>query len=120
MTLSPALTRAQLDTLAESLIPLSRAGDDAEAFDDALLDFLKVVHYSGFIVPFDWQADIASRTKEVESAAALQSMDADTFRRTVIAHVRMDRFVEGHLRKLARTGYLAAVVERARQLSATL
>lgn len=118
MKLPSHATRAQLERLATALEPLPPSCEDAEAFEDSLIAFILDVSASGFMVPYDWMQDVAARRSETEDASALQGMDLDTFQRTVISHVRADRFVEGHLRKLARTGYLAAVIARARQLSA--
>lgn len=118
MTLEFKPTRSQLAELAELLQPLLRASKDSEAFDDALPGFLSALHGSKFMVPYDWMTYVASREEEWKDPAVLQGMDAETFQRFVIAHVRNDRFVQGHLQHLAESGYLAEVAARARDLAA--
>lgn len=111
-------TRSQLLELAESVRPLLRASKDRDTFDAALSEFLFVLYNSKFMVPYDWMTYVESRDEEWKDPAALQGMDAETFQRFVIAHVRNDRFVQGHLQHLAESGYLAEVAARARELAA--
>ena len=120
MTLQSQVTAFQMETLIRYAEPMLLAGEDEQAANAALEAFVVTLHASGFIEPYDWIADDAARHEEIRDPAALESMDLDTFRRTVIVHVRADRFCEGHLLLLARNGYLAAIIERARQLIATL
>lgn len=120
MELEPRVTRSELERLATYLEPLIRLREDADAFEYALIDFLDDVYASGFMVPYDWPAHAAVRGQELKEPNVILTMDMDTFRRTVISHIRADRFVEGHLRELARNGCLTAVVQRAHQLAAAL
>jgi hypothetical protein len=120
MKLQSQVTAFQLDTLIEYAEPLVVAAGDGQAGNTALETFVITVHASGFVQPYDWIADDAARRDQIRDPAALFSMDLDTFRRTVIVHVRADRFCEGHLLSLARSGYLTAVIKRAGELRATL
>lgn len=120
MNLEPELSGAQLDAFIEyATIVLQRRDTSAET-EAALDEFLVDVYAKGFVVSYDWMRYYAENKRLVNDAAALQTADLDTFRRIVIAHLRMDRFSEGHLRHLLDTGYFAALVERASQLRSSL
>ena len=120
MKLESHATRAALEWLASALEPLTELWEDRDAFEDALVTFIYNASQSGIMVSYDWINDVASRRSEASDPTALQAMDLDTFQRTVISHIRGERLVEGHLRALARSGYLTAMAARARTLAATL
>lgn len=120
MNLEPELSGAQLDAFIKYATIVLQARDASADMDVALEEFLVDVYTSGFVVSYDWPQYYAENKSLLNDAAALQAMDLDSFRRIVIAHLRMDRFSEGHLRHLLDTGYFAALVERASQLRSSL
>lgn len=120
MKLEPELSGAQLDVFIKYATIVLQTPDASAEMDTALEEFLVDVYASGFVVSYDWPQFYAKKMGLVTDVAALQSMNLDTFRRVVIAHVRLDRLNEGHLRRLVRTGYFAALVERASQLRSSL
>jgi len=116
VTLEPVLTPQQLDIFIAYATRVVRARDSRQDADAALEEFVLAAYANVFVVRHDWISDYDAHRQQFEDAAALRSMDMDTFRRTVIAHLRLDRFGEGHLRQLLETGYFAALVDRAREL----
>lgn len=86
---------------------------DFEAFIDAL-------YAQSIVLSFDWLAwqDEAKRYRT--DTAALHSADVLTVRKLLTAHTRADRFVEGHLAAIFAEGHLTAILQRLRQIRATL
>ncbi len=67
---------------------------------------------NGFIQPFDWQA-WGDRVREfMDNPALLDSADLETLCRLLTAHVRADRFIEGHLNQVVTDGHIQAILRR--------
>ncbi|MEQ8820456.1 MAG: DUF6508 domain-containing protein [Sumerlaeia bacterium] len=81
---------------------------------DALARFLKRIYALEIMSDFpwpDWLKTIPERWRD--DPAALDDIgDATTLRRLLIAHVRGDRFCDGHLWSIVQSGYLGKLVER--------
>jgi Family of unknown function (DUF6508) len=72
---------------------------------------------AGILVAFDWQAWIAERPEGwTTDAAVLRQAGIGRIRRLLTVHARRDRFEEGHLRLLLRTGYLRQALQRLLEL----
>lgn len=86
---------------------------DFDAFIDALYD-------QGVVFAFDWMTwqDEAKRYRT--DSAALESADLLAVRKLLTAHVRADRFVEGHLAAVFAEGHLTAILQRLKQLRARM
>ena len=117
----PPISRHDLvqivDVLRQRLAAL-----DADQKVAARLDLVRAAaslwQSTGFVAPFDWPTWIRERGMDwATDPAVVASAGLDTLRRLVTAHVRTNRFVEGHLEHLVASGYLARVVERLREIS---
>jgi hypothetical protein len=81
------------------------------------IQLITLLDVTSFIKRFDYD----SWTKEygwdkVMSADTLATADFETLRNIITAHVRTDRFVQGHWNCLQIKGYLARFLDRLRQL----
>lgn len=67
---------------------------------------------------FDWQAWEPFQAGRVTDHAFIAAADADTLRRIMTAHLRLNRFVEGHLDEMQAQGVIGAIVARLTRLAA--
>jgi len=71
----------------------------------------------GWVVSFDWPSwSERMGTDYIESLEVVSEADLPTLRRLVTAHVRADRFSDGHFLHMLKTGYLTAVLRRLYEL----
>lgn len=84
--------------------------------DEKLSEFVEVLYQHGWVTPFDWPAWREEADRFVASPGLLASADLDVLRKLLTSHVRQDRFCEGHLAEMVRTGHVAALLRRLREL----
>jgi hypothetical protein len=77
-----------------------------------LADFISTLDSHGFTQQFDWQAFVESLNDDIDSTQLLNTADADTIRKIITAHIRMNRFVRGHLESLVLRGYFNSFFNR--------
>ncbi|MFJ2865460.1 DUF6508 domain-containing protein [Kitasatospora sp. NPDC087314] len=65
---------------------------------------------------FDWMNWAPYQDNRISDPEFIASADARTLRRIATTHLRIDRFVGGHLEQIEETGILDRVVGRLRQL----
>lgn len=76
-----------------------------------VLSFLKILSGNGFIHPFDWM-NWHEGEELVEHPALLEKASLQTMRKLLTAHVRADRFSEGHLAAVFESGHMALILKR--------
>jgi Family of unknown function (DUF6508) len=52
----------------------------------------------------------------MQDPALLAQADLLTLRKLLTAHVRQDRFIEGHLAQMLENGHISAILRRLREL----
>ncbi|MEU1285043.1 DUF6508 domain-containing protein [Kitasatospora sp. NPDC005856] len=65
---------------------------------------------------FDWMNWAPYQDRRISDPEFIAGADTQTLRRITTAHLRIDRFVDGHLEEIDRTGILAGIVDRLRAL----
>jgi hypothetical protein len=76
--------------------------------------FMKCVYDSGLMLDgFDWQAWQEEAIGYLDYRIRLETADLDTVRRLLTAHLRADRFAEGHYDALLENGFFRDLLERA-------
>jgi ADP-ribosyl-[dinitrogen reductase] hydrolase len=75
------------------------------------------VYRFGWWMPFDWSTWEEGR-RLVEDPARLSGAGLTTLRKLLTMHVRADRFADGHLAAVHRSGHLAAILRRVAELRA--
>ncbi|HEX8172019.1 MAG TPA: DUF6508 domain-containing protein [Thermoanaerobaculia bacterium] len=115
-----ALTPISTDDLRRVVnIGAARDLTQATGYHTDKHELLQVLHETGFVEPFDWGSWVQEQAAGLlDDPAALDAADLDTLRRLVTAHIRMDRFADGHLDEVLASGYMDRAIERARQLLA--
>ena len=79
-------------------------------------EFIDTLYETGFVFNFNWMdwQDEAKRLQD--EPAALAEADLLTLRKLLSAHVRADRFVDGHLAQIHADGHLLGIMRRLAQL----
>lgn len=81
--------------------------------------FVEEAYRLGWVLPgFDWSAWVrgAEGQRLVNDPEALARADAVALARLLTAHIRQERFCEGNLAGAFESGYLTAILRRARAL----
>jgi ADP-ribosyl-[dinitrogen reductase] hydrolase len=81
------------------------------SYTPAVLDFIRALSGNGFIQPFDWM-NWREGEQLVEYPALLSRVNLQTLRKLITAHVRADRFTEGHLAAMFESGHIAMILKR--------
>ncbi|MFE4971364.1 DUF6508 domain-containing protein [Kitasatospora sp. NPDC056651] len=66
---------------------------------------------------FDWKSWEPYRDDRISDPAFIASAGATDLRRTITTHLRLNRFVGGHLESIEETGILSAIVDRLQTLA---
>nr|WP_281354551.1 DUF6508 domain-containing protein [Pseudomonas akapageensis] len=103
---------------APSAATLRQFGEKSPQWNDKIYIFLRVLYATNFMSPFNWMQEFSGNNRAVmQDASLLDTADAETVRKLLIAHVRADRFCEGHLNAIIRDGYLERALNRLRALN---
>ena len=78
--------------------------------------FVQALYDNGWIVSFDWTAWQKEAARYVESPELLISADLETIQKLLTTHVRKERFCEGHLAGMFRSGHVVAMLRRLREI----
>lgn len=88
-------------------------GSDPEALETFMVDATQLgLGEEGF----EWMRWPAYRQRQVEQPAFIAVADLETLRRVTTTHVRLERFVSGHLLRMQEVGVPTAIVDRLRAL----
>ncbi|NPV75315.1 MAG: ADP-ribosylglycohydrolase family protein [Anaerolineae bacterium] len=80
-------------------------------YTSEVLDFIKSLAGNGFIQPFDWM-NWQEGKQLVNDSALLKNVNLQTLRKLLAAHVRADRFSEGHLAAMFESGHITMILKR--------
>ena len=130
MTSPPApLSPQQLDRILAFLPIFERPGYAFGAWDvptghlpswspaPEVSDFLDTIYDTRFLVALDWEAWSEEAHRYINGgASALAEADLLTLRKLMTAHLGADRFIEGTLADLLKTGHIPLVLRRLRQI----
>jgi hypothetical protein len=81
------------------------------SYTPAVLDYIKALSGNGFIQPFDWM-NWREGEQLVDHPVLLGRANLQTLRKLLTAHVRADRFTEGHLAGMIESGHIAMILKR--------
>ncbi|WP_164103726.1 DUF6508 domain-containing protein [Candidatus Laterigemmans baculatus] len=83
---------------------------------ESYLEFYKALYEHGWVVPFDWSKWQDEAQRYVESPEKIDTADAATVQKLFTTHARADRFCEGHLAEMFRSGHILCLLRRLRVL----
>jgi ADP-ribosylglycohydrolase len=81
------------------------------SYTSEVLDFIRALSGNGFIQPFDWM-NWREGEQLVDHPALLRRANLQTLRKLLTAHVRADRFSEGHLAAMFESGHIRMILKR--------
>lgn len=81
-----------------------------------LSQFVRAVYESGFAFEFDWPAWQEDARRYCDEPELLGTADLKVLRKLITLHVRKERFLEGHLPGMVRTGHIVAWLRRLKAL----
>ena len=84
-------------------------------YSNLVSDFLRTLYDEGFIYPFDW-GSWSYGVKLSRNPELIQRTNLLTLRKLMTAHIRQDRFCEGHLASIFESGLVIKILERLRKL----
>ena len=82
--------------------------------------FIASLYAQNVIIKFDWCAWREPANALLQDPTLLAQADLLTLRRLLTAHVRQDRFIEGHLAQMLENGHITAILRRLGELRAGL
>ena len=89
------------------------------AAPDATRDLLREAHRAGLVTSFDWPTWMTGRGRELAgNPDAIAEATLEECRRLLVAHLRRDRFVTGHLADVIASGEVTAILRRAEAITA--
>ena len=129
MEKDPEPTKADIDAMLE-LIPLFEnsnrdhgewgefKGGHVPMFHLGSADsqFMERAYEHKFVYSFDWPSWKDEAERLTDDPEALKTADLDMIRKLITTHVRADRFCEGHLAGVSKSGHLLAILYRLTQI----
>jgi O-acetyl-ADP-ribose deacetylase len=81
---------------------------------------LREAHRAGLVTSFDWPTWMTGRGRELTGdPEAIGGATLEECRRLLVAHLRRDRFVHGHLKAMIDGGEIPTILRRAAELTAS-
>jgi hypothetical protein len=75
-------------------------------------DFYEACYEHKFVQNFDWGKWSQSQQSLVHNGVGIESLDLTDIGRLLMTHIRGDRFCDGHLLAVMRSGQIARILER--------
>lgn len=101
--------------LLDLLPGLERAGPSA-GMPELVTRLVRLLYDHHFVLcGFPWMEWQEGR-RFAEDPTLLAAVDLETICKLLTAHARSDRFVEGHLEAMVRSGHIAAILRRLREI----
>ena len=86
-------------------------------YADDVLEFVRELYDLHVVAPFDWGSWVQERGNELlADPQRLEEASLEECRMLLAAHVRADRFTDGHLLHAFKSGHIAAILNRAGSL----
>jgi hypothetical protein len=124
----PEIGPEQIDAVLEYLPTFERAGYQAGewqtregslpvfVYRPKVNGFVQTLYEQRIIVHFDWTSWKEEARRYQSDPDSLAGANLLTLRKLLTAHVRADRFVEGHLAGVFASGHVAAILHRLEQI----
>lgn len=113
----PDISNQNIDEVLRHIRPLVDTARTRKInLESAMEAMLLMMESTGFMAAFNWVEEFRERRELLDSDAALSKIDLERLRKIMTAHVRMDRFDNGHLLRLVRSGYWRSCYQRLVQL----
>lgn len=81
-------------------------------FHPAVYKFIEACYENGFVQPYDWPAWATQAQRYMHNPKLVASAELVTCIKLLTAHIRCERFCDGHLHSVFESGHLTAVLRR--------
>lgn len=88
-------------------------------YHPAVRRFEKACYENGFIQTFDWPAWARTARRYMRNPELVASARLSTCVKLITAHIRCERFCDGHLQVVLSSGHISAILRRLLQLAET-
>jgi len=79
--------------------------------------FERACYANGFVQPFDWPAWGRSARRYIDNPRLIDSAKLSTCIRLITTHVRTERFGDGHLEVVLKSGHIMKILKRLEVIS---
>ncbi len=78
--------------------------------------FVQTLYDDGWTIVFDWGRWQGEAVELLNEPEKLNAASMETLRKLLTLHVRKDRFCEGHLASVLKSGHILAILKRIRDI----
>ncbi len=82
--------------------------------------FVRTLYEQAIILVFDWPSWKEEAERYESDPSSLEQADLLAVRKLLTAHVRADRFTEGHLGSVLRSGHIVGILRRLKRIRETM
>lgn len=79
--------------------------------------FIDACYENGMVLSFDWGAWSDEARRYMKDPQLVMSANLSTCKKLLTTHLRAERFCDGHLEGVLRSGHIATVLRRLRQFA---
>ena len=79
--------------------------------------FIQALYEHGWVTDFDWGAWQEVAVSYFNSPESLRGADIPTLQKLLTTHARKDRFIEGHMLEMLKSGHIALILRRLKELA---
>ena len=81
-------------------------------YNDMINEFIYELYEQGFIIGFNWPKWQSEAMKYQKDPDLIDSADLLTIQKLLTLHIRKERFQEGHLAEIIKSGFLQKILKR--------
>jgi Family of unknown function (DUF6508) len=85
-------------------------------YHPAVYEFMQACYENGLVLSFDWGAWAVEARRYMGDPVLVASASLVTCVKLLTAHLRAERFCDGHLQEVLRSGHISAILQRLQQL----
>jgi hypothetical protein len=86
-------------------------------YHSAVYEFMQSCYENGIVLSFDWGAWSHEVRRYMSDHLFVASANLETCMKLITAHLRAERFCDGHLQGVLRSGHIIAILRRLKQLA---
>lgn len=86
-------------------------------YHPAVYEFMQACYDNGLVRPFDWPARARKGRRYMSDPSLVASARLTTCIKLITASLRYERFCDGHLGEVIKSGHIAAILRRLKKLA---
>ncbi|MBN1521546.1 MAG: hypothetical protein JW928_03350 [Candidatus Aureabacteria bacterium] len=91
---------------------VSQEGLLAYNYNDIISEFIYELYSEGFIIAFNWPKWKKEGEKLIQDRRRIEKANLVTLQKLLTMHVRMERFREGYLASIIKSGHMRDILKR--------